>query len=107
MTKVDDQLLLLFLLAHICLQTVSEIVVVEGRHHDILEVIVGVSIVHLLEGFNGCISVDVDSDAMLVGQHSVSLNFEVNVVYSFLDLDEPVGAFVVSFHILTVVVLAS
>jgi hypothetical protein len=103
MPEIDDQLLLLLLLAHVSLEAVPEIVVVQTRHHDILEVVVWVAMVDLLERFDSCVGVDVYGDAVLVGKDAVPLDLEEDVVGSLVDLDEPVGTFVIPLHIFAII----
>lgn len=59
--------------------------------------------VYLLERFDSCVGVDVYGDAVLVGKYAVPLDFEEDVVGSLVDLDEPVGTFVVPLHILAII----
>lgn len=91
--------------ANIGLQTVSQVIVVESRSHDIVEIVSRVTRVDPPEDVNVGVRVDVDIDHAVGTESLVRLNFDVDKVPSLFKLDEPIDTLVIALHVLPIIEL--
>lgn len=102
----DNKCFFLFgLFSNISSQAKSIVIVVQSWFHDELEIVIRISVINFSERLDMCICIDVYSDFRLRKKFFVSLDFEIDVVYSSVYLDESVQTFMVTFHIFSIVVV--